>query len=77
MSFKLAGVDEQTLSLGFIESFAHFIANEIDNLHGNYELDGVSLCGDMFANIRFNQLVEKSITKNFKIYYNKEFVIQK
>lgn len=77
MSFKLAGVDEQTISLGFIESFAHFIANEIDNLHGNYELDGVSLCGDMFANIRFNQLVEKSITKNFKIYYNKEFVIQK
>ncbi|OCL88191.1 hypothetical protein [Arcobacter porcinus] len=77
MSFKLAGVDEQTISLGFIESLAHFIANEVDNLHGNYELEGVSLSGDMFSNIRFNQLVEKSITKNFKIYYNKEFVIQK
>ncbi|MFY4857676.1 hypothetical protein ACOTVL_04370 [Aliarcobacter butzleri] len=77
MSFKLAGVDEETISLGFIESFAHFIANEIDILHNTYELEGVSLCGDMFANIRFNQLVEKSITKNFKIYYNKEFVIQK
>ena len=77
MSFKIAGVDEQTISLGFIESLAHFIANEVDNLHGNYELEGVSLSGDMFSNIRFNQLVEKSITKNFKIYYNKEFVIQK
>lgn len=77
MSFKLAGVDEETISLGFMESFAHFIANEIDILHNTYELEGVSLCGDMFANIRFNQLVEKSITKNFKIYYNKEFVIQK
>ncbi|RBQ29321.1 hypothetical protein [Aliarcobacter vitoriensis] len=77
MSFKLAGVDEETISLGFIESFAHFIANEVDILHNSYDLDGISLCGDMFANIRFNQLVEKSITKNFKIYYNKEFVIQK
>lgn len=77
MSFKLAGADEQTISLGFMESLAHFIANEVDTLNNQYELDGVSFCGDMFANIRFNQLVEKSITKNFKIYYNKEFVIQK
>lgn len=77
ISFKLAGVDEETISLGFCESFAHFIANEIDTLHNSYELDGVALCGDMFANIRFNSLVEKSITKNFKIYYNKEFPIQK
>jgi hypothetical protein len=77
ISFKLAGVDERTISLGFIESLANFIANEIDNINSVYAISGISLCGDMFVNDRFNDLVEKSITKNFKIYYNKEFVIQK
>lgn len=77
MSFRLAGVDEETISLGFMESLAHFLANEVDNLHNTYELDGVCLCGELFANIRFNKMLEKSITKNFKIYYNKEFVIEK
>jgi hypothetical protein len=77
LSFKLAGVDESTISLGFLESLANFIGNEIDNVSSAYEVTGVSLCGDMFEYERFNLLVEKSITKNFKIYYNKEFVIQK
>ncbi|MGA1940807.1 hypothetical protein [Arcobacter sp. YIC-310] len=77
MSFKLAGVDEETISLGFIESLAHFIGYELDNINSSYDLDGVSLCGDMFRYDIFTALVEKSITKNFNIYYNKEFVIQK
>lgn len=77
ISFKLAGVDEVTISLGYMESLAHFIANEIDLINSSYDLDGVSLCGDMFSNELFSKLVEKSITKNFKIYYNREFVIQK
>jgi len=77
MSFKLAGVEEETISLGFIESLAHFIAYDIDNINAEHDLDGVSLCGDMFRYDIFTSLVEKSITKNFNIYYNKEFVIQK
>lgn len=77
MSFKLAGVEEETISLGFMESLAHFIAYELDNINSSYDLDGVSLCGDMFRYDIFTSLVEKSITKNFNIYYNKEFVIQK
>jgi hydrogenase maturation factor HypF (carbamoyltransferase family) len=77
ISFKLAGVDEQTISLGLVESLANFIGNEIDNINSSYEVTGVSLCGDLFTNERFNLLVEKNILKNFKIYYNKEFVIQK
>lgn len=77
MSFKLAGVEEETISLGFMESLAHFIAYELDNINSSYDLDGVSLCGDMFRYDIFTSLVEKSITKNFNIYYNKEFVLQK
>jgi len=77
MSFKLAGVEEETISLGYIESLAHFIASEVDDIHSAHEVDGVSLCGDMFTYDIFTKLVEKSITKNFKLYYNREFVIQK
>lgn len=77
MSFKLAGVEEETISLGFMESLAHFIGYELDNINSSYDLDGVSLCGDMFRYDIFTSLVEKSITKNFNIYYNKEFVLQK
>lgn len=77
ISFKLAGVDEETISLGFVESLAHFIGREVDSINESYEVKGVSLCGDIFANDLFTSIVEKSITRNFKIYYNKEFMIQK
>ena len=77
MSFKLAGVDEETISLGFIESLAHFIGREVDSINESYEVKAVSLCGNMFANNLFLSLVEKSITRDFPIYYNKEFMVQK
>lgn len=77
ISLKLKGVDERIISLGFMESLANFIGKEIENINSVYGITGVSLCGDMFTNDKFNFLVEKSITKSFKIYYNKEFVIQK
>lgn len=76
ISFKLAGVDEKTISLGYVESLAHFVANIVDTTNNELSLDGVSLCGDMFENDLFSNLVHKSITKNFKTYYNKDFVIQ-
>ncbi|RXI44146.1 hypothetical protein CRU99_05795 [Malaciobacter mytili] len=77
MSFKLAGVDDNTLALGYIESFAHYIATLVDDINNEVTLDGISLTGDIFTNTLISKLVHKSITKNFKIYYNKDFVIQK
>ncbi|RXJ88155.1 hypothetical protein [Arcobacter sp. CECT 8985] len=77
MSFKLAGLDDNTICLGYIESFADYIAKLVDDVHTEVSLDGVSLTGDIFSNDLILKLVHKSITKNFKIYYNKDFVIQK
>ena len=76
ISFKLAGVDDTTISLGYIESYTHFISNIIDEVNNEIELDGVSLSGDIFTYDIVSQLVHKSITKNFKIYYNRDFPIQ-
>lgn len=77
ISFKLAGVDNNTLALGYMESFAYFIANVVDEVSSEFDLDGVSLCGDMISSPKFYKLVKKAITKNFKLYYNKDFPIQK
>lgn len=76
MSFKLAGVDNNTIALGYVESYAHFIANIVDEVNSEIALDGISLCGDIFANNLISNFVHKNITKNYKIYYNKDFVIQ-
>ncbi|WP_072681915.1 hypothetical protein [Arcobacter sp. LA11] len=77
ISFKLAGVDDKTLSLGYVESFSYYLANIVDEVNSEFEIDGVSLCGDMISNELFYKLIKKAITKNFKIYYNKDFPIQK
>lgn len=76
ISFKLAGVEDTTIALGYIESYAHFISNVVDEINNEVHLDGISLCGDIFANNLISNFVHKSITKNYKIYYNKDFVIQ-
>lgn len=76
MSFKLAGVDNNTIALGYVESYAHFISSVVDEVNQEMPLDGISLCGDIFSNNLISNFVNKSITKNYKIYYNKDFVIQ-
>lgn len=77
ISFKLAGVDDNTLALGYMESFAYFLANVADEVNSEFELDGISLCGDMLSSEVFYKLLKKAITNNFKIYYNRDFPIQK
>jgi len=76
ISFKLAGVENSTISLGYIESYTHFVANVIDEVNEEVVLDGVSLSGDIFSHDIISTLLHKSITKNYKIFYNKDFPIQ-
>ena len=76
MSFKLAGVDEKTLSLGYIESFIYFLSDTIDLVNEQFPLDGVSFSGDFIANEFLMKMLDKAINKNHKLYYNKDFPIQ-
>mgnify|MGYP007022658101 CR=1 FL=1 len=76
MSFKLAGVDDNTISFGYIESFSHFIAREVESANEELKLEAVSLSGSLFGTSLVTSLVEKELEKNFKLYYNKDFPIE-
>ncbi len=77
ISFKLAGVDEKTLSLGYVESLIYFLSDLCDEVNESFSLDGISFSGDLIADEFFNKQVTKTFNKNLKQYYNKDFPIQK
>ena len=76
MSFKLAGVDEKTLSLGYVENYFYMLSNLIDEVNEEHQLDGISLCGDLIAYEFIDKLIHKTFSKSLKLYYNKDFPIQ-
>lgn len=49
MSFRLAGVDEQTLAFGILESLAEFFANFIRDLCENFALNAAVVSGSMLS----------------------------
>lgn len=76
ISFKLAGVDDKTLSLGYLESYIYFISDLIDKVNEEFPLDGISFCGDFVAEDIFNKTINEIFSNNLKIYNNKDFPIQ-
>lgn len=76
MSFKLAGLDNKTLSLGYFESYARFLALMVDNVNERFPIDGLSLSGNFIADEFFSKLLSHAITLNTQIYYNKDFPIE-
>lgn len=49
MSFRLAGVDEQTLAFGILESLAEFFSNFIRDLCENFALNSAIVSGSMLS----------------------------
>ena len=76
MSFKLAGADNNTIALGYVESYIHMISNIVDEVNNEIELDGISFSGDVFASDITSKIVQNSVSKFYNLYYNKDFVIQ-
>ncbi|MBF7049537.1 Kae1-like domain-containing protein, partial [Campylobacter volucris] len=56
MSFKLAGVEEQIIALGVVESLAYFLRDLFDDLKAKEQADCVVLSGSLFEH--------KSLSKN-------------
>ncbi|WP_027327577.1 hypothetical protein [Helicobacter pametensis] len=49
MSFKLAGVEDGVIALGYIESFSSLPSNLYLSIKKLIEVDGISLSGDLFS----------------------------
>ena len=75
ISFKLAGVDELTLSFGMLESLSYFISDMADAHSENFGSKKVALCGMMFGSKRFAEIVCKNLLSNHKVYFNRELPI--
>jgi len=71
MSFKLADVDDLTLSFGVIESFSEFLSTMIDDIETDMGLDGVVFCGSLFGEKKILQKSNMLIAKNHSVYFNK------
>jgi len=76
MSFKLAGVDQLTLSYGVIESFLEFIANELDEMKQSMDISAVVVTGSLLANKHLFSKMSKEIAVNHKIYFNNQLLVE-
>ncbi len=75
MSFKLAGVDDQVLSFGFLESLAYFISDIADAHKETLSSSKIALAGSMFEFKILSEQSCKNLLANHKIYFNRELPI--
>ena len=64
MSFKLAGVDDNLIAYGVIESFAEFLNNLYEGVNRDTSLNGAIIVGDLFD----GELLNKTYTYVSKNY---------
>lgn len=75
MSFKLAGVEDLTLSFGFIDSFSYFVSDIADAHKETLLSSKITLGGSMFSYKRLTEMTCKNLLANHKIYFNRELPI--
>lgn len=75
MSFKLAGVDNLTLSYGIVESFAEFISSELDNIKESMNISAVAISGSLLENKKFFAKLSKDCSINHNIYFNNQLLV--
>lgn len=75
MSFKLAQVDQLTLSFGVIESFVEFVSTQLDEIKEEMKSDAVVVTGSLLENRHLFSKLSKEVSVNHKLYFNKELPV--
>ena len=75
MSFRLAEVDQLTLSYGVVESFVEFISNQLDDIKAQMKSDSVALTGSLLGNRHLFSKLNTEVSINHDIYFNKELPV--
>ena len=75
MSFKLAQVNQLTLSYGVIESFVEFISSQLDDIKEEMKSDAVVVTGSLLENRHLFSKLSKEVSINHNLYFNKELPV--
>lgn len=76
LSFRLAGVDNEILSFGYIESIAYFVSDVADIIAKEFETTHVCLSGSLFGMKKLLETSAKNIQPNHKVCINRAFAIE-
>lgn len=72
MSFSIAGLDEATLSYGFVDSMAEFLGNFVRDATTNFNIKKVLVCGDVLDEKIFLDKILHYLPKNIDLMLPKE-----
>lgn len=75
MSYKMANVDNETLSFSFYEFLAEFLIDYLREIARKTEAKYIVFCGDIFANRQLFHKVYKELSKKYKIILPKQYPI--
>jgi len=75
ISFKLAGVDDLTLSYGFMESFVEFASHEFDVLKESMGVEAIAISGSMLENKKLFMRLCRDCAVNHNLYCNNELAV--
>ena len=75
MSFKLAKVDDLTLSYGVMESFVEFLSTTLDEIKEEMKSDAVVVTGSLLQNRPLFVKLSKEVSVNHNLYFNKELPV--
>jgi len=75
MSFKLAGIDDTTLSFGYMQSLSYFLSDTSDFYKENVGIENVALAGSLFRYRKFTEMVYKNLKPNHTLRLNRELPI--
>ena len=72
MSFTMAGVENEVIALGYVESFSHLPSKLYLALRNLVEIEGISFCGDLFSSKMIGDFFYFN-NRQTLIYRNKKF----
>lgn len=75
LSFRLAGVDNEILSYGYLESIAYFVSDAADIIEKEFETTHVCLSGELFSFKRLLETSAKNIQPNHKVCVHRAFAL--
>jgi len=75
MSFKLAKIDDLTLSYGVVESFVEFLSSLADEIKDEMKSDAVVVTGSLLQNRGLFSKLAKEVSANHKLHFNKELPV--